>query len=221
MAASSGYQKLASFMVQEKYSLFREFQELACEDLLYRQSELVHLEKDLRLIVKHDRENGRDDEEKLYSLDWRRLSTSSQRGSPSKHWTKRLELRSKLREYCMSASIGEPSKSQANFQSDETLLQYKQIFAQSHPKEKEVSLLREWIARPDLGGGCGFIGRDLGPLHPTVYDEEFQDDLMVLIDRRGEDDALTRLLTGPILHAFDWVVRRFKVSDAAFSPVGP
>lgn len=103
MATSTGYQHLSSFMAQEqRYGLFREFQELAYEDLLYRQSELAHLEKDLQVIVKHDRENGRDNEEKLYSLDWRRLSTSSQRGSQSKHWSKRLEVRTKLREYCMS-----------------------------------------------------------------------------------------------------------------------
>jgi hypothetical protein len=107
MAVPCGYQQLSSFMVEEKYGLFREFQELAYEDLLYQQSELVHLERDICLIVKHDRENGRDNEEKLYSLDWRRLSTSEQRGSPSKHWAKRLEVRNKLRGYRTLNSLPE------------------------------------------------------------------------------------------------------------------
>jgi hypothetical protein len=75
-----------------------------------------------------------------------------------------------------------------------------------------VRLLREWISRPDLGGGCGFIGRDLGPEYPTVYDTEFHEDLMVIVDRGGEDDGLTKLLTGPVFYTFDWIVRRFKVS---------
>jgi hypothetical protein len=96
----SGYPKLASFMVKEGYAIYRQFQELACQDLLYRQSELVHLERELQIIAKHDREAGRDTEEKHYSLDWRKLSTSATRNSPSKQWMKALEVREKLQEYC-------------------------------------------------------------------------------------------------------------------------
>jgi hypothetical protein len=96
---------------------------------------------------------------------------------------------------------------------DATLLQYKQVFSQPHPKEKDVDLLREWIERPDLGGGCGFIGRDLGPLYPTAYDKMYKDDLLVIADRRGEDDAFTQFLTGPVFYAFDWARRLLKVSE--------
>jgi hypothetical protein len=212
MAIPCGYQQLSLFMVEQKYGLFREFRKLAYEDLLYRQSELVHLERDLRLIVQHDRTHGRNDEEKLHSLDWRRLSTSENRGSPSKHWAKRLEARNKLRDYRMLRSLPALLLDQADWKADETLLRYRQVFAQPQPKENEVKLLREWIARPDLGGGCGFIGHDLGPESPTVYDAEFQEDLMVIVDRGGEDDGLTKLLTGPVFSVFDWIVRRFTVS---------
>jgi len=104
MATRTGYQRLSSFMVREKYGLFREFQQLAYEDLLYRQSELVHLEKDIENIVKQDQETGEANEEKLHSFDWKMLSTSNLRGSPSKHWVKRLEVRCKLGSYCMSPS---------------------------------------------------------------------------------------------------------------------
>jgi hypothetical protein len=31
---------------------------------------------------------------------------------------------------------------------------------------------------------------------------------MAIVDRRGEDDPFTRLLTGPVFHAFDWAVRK-------------
>lgn len=97
---SSGYPKLASFMIKEGYAIYRQFQELACQDLLYRQSELVHLERELHIIAKHDREAGRETEEKQYNLDWRKLSTSATRNSPSKQWMKALEVREKLQEYC-------------------------------------------------------------------------------------------------------------------------
>lgn len=37
-------------------------------------------------------------------------------------------------------------------------------------------------------------------------------------DREGEDDALTRLLTGPVFYAFDWLVRQFKVNNLSLAP---
>jgi hypothetical protein len=64
----------------------------------------------------------------------------------------------------------------------------------------------------DLGGGCGFIGRDLGPLYPKVYDDEFKEDLIMIRDRGSEGDAFTQLLTGPIFYTFDKFWRRTKVS---------
>lgn len=67
--------------------------------------------------------------------------------------------------------------------------------------------------RLDLGGGCGFTGRDLGPLYPKVYDDEFEGDLMMIGDRSGEDDGLTRLLMGPVFYAFDRLLGRIKVSE--------
>lgn len=105
MSTLVGYAKLSSFMVEERYAIYRKFQGLACQDLLYRQSELVHLERDLRNIANQDHEAGRENEEKIYALDWRRLSTSAQRGSDSKQWAKALEVRVKLGEYCILKSL--------------------------------------------------------------------------------------------------------------------
>jgi hypothetical protein len=87
-------------MAKEGYAIYRQFQELACLDLLYRQSELVHLERELQTIAKHDRDVGRDTEEKRFDLDWRTLSTSATRDSPSKQWIKAMEAREKLQDYC-------------------------------------------------------------------------------------------------------------------------
>jgi len=72
--------------------------------------------------------------------------------------------------------------------------------------------LRDWISRPSLGGGCEFFGLDLGPRHRNVYDEELQDDLMIVLDREVGDDGLSRLLTDHMFYAFDWFLRRLKVS---------
>jgi hypothetical protein len=102
--------------------------------------------------------------------------------------------------------------------SDETLLRYRAIDGLSRPKHKDISLLRKWIVRLDLGGGCGFIGRDLGPLYPKVYDNEFKGDHIMIGGREGENDALTWLLTGPVFYAFDWLVRQFKVNCLLLVP---
>lgn len=72
--------------------------------------------------------------------------------------------------------------------------------------------MRDWISRPSLGGGCEFFGLDLGPRHRNVYDEELQDDLMIVLDREVGDDGLSRLLTDHMFYAFDWFLRRLKVS---------
>ncbi|KAH8589305.1 hypothetical protein B0O99DRAFT_692540 [Bisporella sp. PMI_857] len=189
---SAGYPKLATFMASEgRYTMFRQFQELACQDLLHRQSELVHLENELRRIIMYDYESGRKDEEKLYCLDWRKLSTSAQR-SQSKQWSKLLEIRDRLHQYY------------------KTFLQYKQIFAEPHPELSDISLLREWIEKPSLGGGCGFFGLDLGTESPTVYDDQYKNDLMRVVGTRGEDDPFTKLITGRLFYIFDNILQFFK-----------
>ncbi|KAH9212160.1 hypothetical protein DL95DRAFT_464208 [Leptodontidium sp. 2 PMI_412] len=117
MATSTGYQMLASFIVQERYEFYRQFQELACEDLFNRQSELVHLEQDVRRLLKQDQSSGSAKEEKMHGFDWKRLSASAQRRSKSNHWAKRLEIRDKIKEYYQS------------------ILLYRKVFSLPHPKE--------------------------------------------------------------------------------------
>jgi hypothetical protein len=96
---------------------------------------------------------------------------------------------------------------------DNTVEQYTRIAAMSRPKFSELDLLRTWIGSSHLGGGCRFLGKDLGGFEqPSVYDDIYQDDLMLLINNRGEDDILTRFLSGPILRAFHCVWQYFKVS---------
>lgn len=71
------------------------------------------------------------------------------------------------------------------------------------PKPSERRILHEWIDSSNLGGGCRFLGLDLGGMEqPSVYDALYQDDLIIFSDDHGEDDALTKFLRGPVLACF-------------------
>jgi hypothetical protein len=73
-------------------------------------------------------------------------------------------------------------------------------------------MLHTWIDSAGLGGGCGFLGRDLGGFEqPSVYEKLHQDDLAILADSHGEDDIFTRFVKGPLLTAFHWAWKYKKV----------
>jgi len=98
MTSTTGYDKLARFMDNEQYAVFRKFKSLANRDLLYLQAELVHLEGEFAIISEKDR--NATSEEGLYDRNWQLLSTSKTRELEGKQWEKALEIRAKLREYC-------------------------------------------------------------------------------------------------------------------------
>jgi hypothetical protein len=61
--SSPRYTKLTDFITLERYHIFRKFKKLASLDLLYRQTELVYLEKDLKLIREYNNTIGGEEEE--------------------------------------------------------------------------------------------------------------------------------------------------------------
>jgi hypothetical protein len=73
-------------------------------------------------------------------------------------------------------------------------------------------MLRKCILRPDLVGGIGFCGQDLGLPEIPVYHEECMPDLFTLGPRTGEDDLFTRGMAGPVFHAGEKLLRYLKVS---------
>jgi hypothetical protein len=82
----------------------------------------------------------------------------------------------------------------------------------NRPKDSEVRTLREWIESPHLGGGCGFIGRDLGGFaQPSAYDTRYEGDFVMPVESPGEDDFLSRFLSGPFLKLFHKFWYRHKV----------
>ncbi|TVY57299.1 hypothetical protein LSUE1_G009182 [Lachnellula suecica] len=190
MTEATGYQKLAGFMANEQYEIFRKFRSSACRDLLYFQAELAELEEELAALADRDRKfHG---EQELYDGNWHLLSTSKIRDCGGDQWEKALQIREKLKEYydCVS--------------------RYSAITNIPQARRRDVSMLKEWISRPDLGGGLLFSGGDLNPPGRPVYQNEHSDDLMTLSRRAGENDPFTRLLSGPVFHGFDRLWRLFK-----------
>jgi hypothetical protein len=101
-----------------------------------------------------------------------------------------------------------------DFWLDEAILKYSQIASLPKPRKLERKILEDWINRPSLGGGCGFLGRDLREFNnqPTVYDAIHMEDLAILSDNHGEDDLFTRFVTGPLLMLYHQTWGLAKVS---------
>jgi hypothetical protein len=97
------------------------------------------------------------------------------------------------------------------------MLRYAKVISLPQPKSKERSLLHEWITSPALGGGCGFLGRDLGGFdQPSIYDSKFQNDLVILTNNHGENDIFTHFVTGPGLRWSHKLFKHFKVCSMFF-----
>lgn len=101
---------------------------------------------------------------------------------------------------------------------DAAILQYTQVASLARPRDEERDILHTWIASSALGGGCGFLGRDLGGFtQPSVYAEVYKRDLIMLNANHGENDAFTKFLLGPLLTVFHWFWRHIKVRSALSS----
>ena len=97
---------------------------------------------------------------------------------------------------------------------DTSLRQYGEISLMKRPKDSQVKSLREWIESPHLGGGCGFLGRDLGGFaQEAAYDPKHVGDLVMLSEELGEDDILTSFISGPLLRLFHAFRQRYKVRE--------
>jgi len=99
----------------------------------------------------------------------------------------------------------------ANKPPDDCVSRYSAILNKPQARKRDVTMLKDWISRPDLGGGIPFSGDDLSPLKKNVYDDTFVDDIMILNNRAGESDPFTRMLAGPVFHGCEKVLRYMKV----------
>lgn len=89
-----GYPQLAACMEESPgVAIFRRFGDLNIQNLLYLQSELVHMLEDYQDIALEDYES-KDAEKRQFSKEWMKLSESS-----GEQWQKWLDIRSKLEHY--------------------------------------------------------------------------------------------------------------------------
>lgn len=95
----TGYPKLANLMTKENYPIVRKFRELAVRDLLFLQAELSELEDRYSQAVKND--SMQEDERQYHHRDWVHCKTSPSRNYTGEQLSVAMEIREKLREYCM------------------------------------------------------------------------------------------------------------------------
>ncbi|KAF4633846.1 hypothetical protein G7Y89_g4276 [Cudoniella acicularis] len=104
--------------------------------------------------------------------------------------------------------------STSKFCSYDSVSRYSVIASKPQARKRDVAMLRDWILRPDLGGGIPFAGADFYPMETSAYQDSHLCDLMTLNNRTGEDDSFSRWLAGPVFHLFEGkVLRYFKVSQ--------
>jgi len=106
LAKMGGYSKLACFMAEKNHAIFRQFHHLAIRDLLYMQAELAHLAHEYDNASEADQVAGEQDQDERqhYRREWWHLSNSEKRGFGGQQWEIALQIRSKLKEYCMLIS---------------------------------------------------------------------------------------------------------------------
>ena len=93
----AGHTELAAlFGKHHDLAIFRRFSDLNALNLLCMQVEITHLEAELRVMSKENR-NSRDETDFEYSVSSLMGSHASENGHD--HWEKMLEIRGKLREY--------------------------------------------------------------------------------------------------------------------------
>ncbi|MCJ1246402.1 hypothetical protein MMC30_003609 [Trapelia coarctata] len=153
-----GYLKIAELMGRhEELAVFRRFDSMNFQNLLYLQAELVHLESDYHQIS----EKGEACTAFPHrSRDWWSLTQPGPDGN-REQWDKVLEIREKLTEYsvtsllllaffitstCSSARLIKHIR-----KPDEQL--HKQVFLSNLPKPNayDLDFFRDWLQRPNMG----------------------------------------------------------------------
>jgi hypothetical protein len=95
-----GYDKFADFIGDNpEMSIYRRFSKLGAKNILYLQAELVNLEAELGEIIKDDKTSGDEKKEPFPYSVWH-LKDSLRDQDRNAQWSKVLEIRHTLKEYC-------------------------------------------------------------------------------------------------------------------------
>lgn len=92
----AGYPQLSSVMASHpEIAITRTFMTLNLRNLLYMQAELMHLEKELQMMVQEDTQSSEPERQALQT-DWLSLEKSHGEDGEPNQWSKVLEIRRKL-----------------------------------------------------------------------------------------------------------------------------
>ncbi|XXG96632.1 hypothetical protein Hte_002920 [Hypoxylon texense] len=132
-----GYERLAGYMGQHpELGIFRRFEALSYENLLYYQAELAGLEVRLRVVQAQDRKSD-NEQRKRYGRAWAELSASAESEDPNSTEREQYDLIMRLRDL-----MGQYKKA---------VYYHNQALALRKPHRKLLEDLREWMRRPSLG----------------------------------------------------------------------
>jgi hypothetical protein len=95
-----GYPKLAEHMGgASEISIFRRFEALNRQNLLYLQAELTVLERDLRSLEAESASCDSADPRSQYSRDWEWMNITDEKSNTNPQWQLFLRIRALLKEY--------------------------------------------------------------------------------------------------------------------------
>ena len=100
-----GYPKLAEHMGNApELSVFRRFEALNRQNLLYLQAELTGLERQLRIVEADSANCDSTDPRSRYSRDWEWMSITDEKATANSQWRLFARIRSVLKEYSKEIS---------------------------------------------------------------------------------------------------------------------
>ncbi|CZR51277.1 uncharacterized protein PAC_01152 [Phialocephala subalpina] len=173
--ASEGYAKIATLMSHHsELAIFRRFNKLNLQNLLYLQAELTHLEDELNCLAERDKD---DPNRRFHSKDWWSLAVSSNEEDESsgEQWEKVLDIREKLKEY------------------NDYLAQQVFLSNQQPPKAYDLNFFTGWLKRSKWGNNP-LRGLD----HDTWSSPRNSHDL-IAIQRRSSTDPFSQWLCNKII----------------------
>jgi hypothetical protein len=170
MAPEEGYAKIAPFMGRHgDLTIFRRFNRLNLQNLLYLQAQFTHMEKDLDELVERDKT---DTSRVFYTRDWWALAESSEDKEGQEQWEKVVQIRETLKEYSNTSHLFSktgfrkfpltgwseapglhPKPAHADFctLTDEHLAQQVFLANLPPPKTYDLTFFRSWLRRPKMG----------------------------------------------------------------------
>ncbi|MCJ1351511.1 MAG: hypothetical protein MMC33_001495 [Icmadophila ericetorum] len=150
---------------------------------------------------------------KLYARSWRIMWEDARRYPlNSRQWQMRMLIKEKLKEYStlfplliLGRLLNNPDTDSLP---DDAIIQASQMRQLDKPDKYDVQLVRNWTFLSD--GGDGFPDLETpGEKLPWGTLEEPNDDDLLCLKGRGDQDAFTRWLAGTFLDSFnDWLQKK-------------